>query len=89
MGCGRSWGSTNDANSKRLKIQLKVKARAKERRVEKVAEGRYKVWVKAVPERGKANEAVIEAMSEHLGVPKSRISLVMGQTSSRKVLEVG
>ena len=47
------------------------------------------MWVKAVPKKGKANEAVIEAMSEHLGVPKSRISLVTGQTSSRKVLEIG
>ena len=72
-----------------LKIQVKVKARAKQEKVEKVSEGQYKVWVKAAPEKGKANEAVIGVMSEHLGVPKSRISLVAGQTSTQKVLEIG
>ena len=71
-----------------MKIQVKVKARAKQERVEKIAEGEYKVWVRAVPEKGKANEAVIEVLSEFLDAPKSSISLVSGQTSSQKVFEV-
>ena len=67
---------------------MKVKARAKADRVECVADGQYKVWVKAVPEKGKANGAVIEALSEYLGAPKSGIVLVSGQTSSQKIFEV-
>ena len=67
---------------------MKVKARAKEERVEKVAEGQYKVWVKAVPERGKANEAVMRALSLCLGLSRSNISLVSGQTSTQKVFKI-
>ena len=65
-----------------------MKARAKREKIEKVSEGQYKVWVKAVPEKGRANEAVIEALSGHLGVSRSAISLMTGQTSSRKVFEI-
>lgn len=71
-----------------MKICVRVKARAKQDRVEKIAEGQYKVWVKAVPERGKANEAVIKTLSEYLGLPRSQISLVSGQTSSQKILQI-
>lgn len=71
-----------------MKISVKVKARARQRRVEKVSENEYKVWVKAVPEKGKANEEVMEALSDHLKVPKSHIRLVAGQTSANKILEV-
>ena len=71
-----------------MKISVKVKAHARENRVERIAEGQYKVWVKALPERGRANEAVAEALSEHLGVPKSRISVVSGMTSAQKTVQV-
>ena len=67
---------------------MKVKARAKENRVERVAEGQYKVWVKAAPEKGKANEAVVAVLSGHLGVPKSQISVVSGMTSTQKTVQV-
>ena len=67
---------------------MKVKAKARQERVEKVSEGQYKVWVKAAPEKGKANEAVVEALSECLGIPKSRIKIVSGQTSTQKTFEV-
>ncbi len=71
-----------------MKIKVKVKARSKVERVEKVGDGLYKVWVKAVPEKGKANEAVIKALSSYLDVPKSSISIVSGRTSSDKILEI-
>ncbi|MGH3643556.1 MAG: DUF167 domain-containing protein [Mycobacterium sp.] len=40
-----------------------------------------------VPERavdGKANEAVVKLLSEHLGVPRSRVVLASGATSRVK-----
>lgn len=54
--------------------------------------GRYgdgiKVQVSAAPERGKANEAVIELLAGALGVHRSRISLISGTTQARKVFGV-
>ena len=70
-----------------MRIQVKVKAKAKQEKVEKVSEGQYKVWVKAVPEKGRANEAVIEALSVFLEIPKSNIRLMSGQTSAQKTFE--
>ena len=71
-----------------MKLSVKVKARAKQEKVEKVAEGQYKVWVKAAPEKGRANEEVIRALSGHLKIPKSRIAIVGGHASSQKTVEI-
>lgn len=49
-----------------------------------------KVTVSAAPERGAANEAVIRLLAEVLGLPKTSVQIVRGQTSQRKeVLIVG
>ena len=71
-----------------MRIKVKVKARARQQRVEKVSDGEYRVWVKAAPEKGRANEAVIEALSGFIGIPKSRLSLLSGQTSTHKTIEI-
>ncbi|ODT70248.1 MAG: hypothetical protein ABS75_14185 [Pelagibacterium sp. SCN 63-23] len=44
--------------------------------------------VSAVPDRGKANAAVIALVARALDVPKSSISLVSGETSRMKTLVV-
>ena len=45
-----------------------------------------KVAVTVVPEDGKANEAVIKLLSKAWRVPRSSISVVLGQTSRSKTL---
>ena len=47
-----------------------------------------RVRVSAVPDKGKANAAVIALLAKALGVPKSTISLVSGETSRMKVLAI-
>lgn len=42
------------------------------------------LYVTAAPEKGKANAAMLELLSEHLGVPVSRLELVRGDTSRLK-----
>ncbi len=71
-----------------MKLTVKVKARARQEKVKKISEGQYKVWVRAVAEKGKANEEVVEALSEHLKVPKSRIEILSGHTSSQKIVQI-
>ena len=71
-----------------MKLSVKVKPKAKENRVLRLGEGQYKVWVKAAPEKGGANEAVIELLSEHLHVPKSRFSVVSGRTYGQKLIQI-
>lgn len=47
-----------------------------------------KASVTAAPEKGKANEAVVELLAEHYGVAKSRVRLVRGATTRIKQLSV-
>ena len=46
------------------------------------------VRVTAAPEGGKATAAVCKVVAEALGVPKTSVSVVRGDTSRHKVLEV-
>jgi uncharacterized protein len=45
-----------------------------------------RIRVRAVPDRGKANAAVIALLAKALGLPKSAISLVSGDTARLKTL---
>ena len=47
-----------------------------------------RVRVRARPEKGRANEAVLRLLARHLGVPPSRLALVRGATSRDKLVEV-
>lgn len=71
-----------------MRLKIKVKPKSRTTRVEKAADGSLKVWVKAAPEKGRANEEVIESLSEYLDIPKSRISVASGHTSSQKTIDI-
>lgn len=47
-----------------------------------------RVRVSAVPDKGKANAAVIAVLARALGVPKSNITLVAGDTARLKTLHI-
>lgn len=47
-----------------------------------------RVKVTAVPENGKANEALIKLLAKTLHVSKSKISLIRGSTSRVKQVEI-
>lgn len=67
-------------------VILLVKAQPGARKNEVVGErnGRLIVKCTQAPEKGKANDAIIEILAKALDVRKSRISLVSGQTNSEK-----
>ena len=47
-----------------------------------------RVRVKAVPDRGKANAAAIALVAKALGVPRSAVMLVSGDTARFKTLNI-
>lgn len=51
-------------------------------------DGAIKIRLAAPPVDGAANAALIEFVAERLGVAKSRVRLVSGTSSRRKVLEI-
>ena len=50
--------------------------------------GEWKVAVSAPPVDGRANDAVVELMSDLLGVRRSQVTLVRGESARSKVVEV-
>jgi len=74
---------------------LNIKVLPKAQRTEAVeilegAEGELvlKVKVAAVPEKGKANQELCRYLAKELGLSKSQVEVVQGQTSQRKVLKI-
>lgn len=61
---------------------------ARQARVEKIDEGQYRVWVRAVPEKGKANAEMLSLLAEYFAVPKSAVSIVIGKTAREKLVEI-
>ena len=72
-----------------MKFTLKVKTNAKENTVEEGPGGELRVRVKAPPQEGRANEAVIETLAAHFKVPKSRVAIVGGFKSKTKIVSIG
>ena len=50
--------------------------------------GSLRVKVRAVPEDGKANKAVITLLAKTLGIRKDQIKLLSGEKSRNKVLSI-
>ena len=48
----------------------------------------YRVWVTAAPLRGRANSAVLRLLSKRLGVPKSALAIIRGETARLKTVRV-
>jgi uncharacterized protein YggU (UPF0235/DUF167 family) len=70
-----------------MKCNVRIKPRASRSKVEKTDDG-YVVYVTEPPVENKANTALVEALSDYLDVPKSRIRIVAGLKSKNKVVEI-
>jgi uncharacterized protein len=69
-------------------IRVKVQTNAREERIEQLDLEDYKVWVRAVPRDGHANEAVIEVLADHFDVAPSQIHIKSGNKSAHKLIEI-
>lgn len=69
-------------------IQVHVTTNSKEARVTKVGEASFDVRVDEKAVGGRANKRLLEILSEHFGVPRSRMSIVRGIKSRDKTVEV-
>lgn len=68
-------------------LAVRVTPKASSERIA-VEAGAVRVWVTAPPDKGKANKAVIALVAKALGVPKSAVELVRGDTAREKLLRI-
>ncbi|MBP9770654.1 DUF167 domain-containing protein [Candidatus Gracilibacteria bacterium] len=45
-----------------------------------------KIRIKAVPEKGKANEELIKFLSKELSIPKDQITIISGKSTQLKLV---
>jgi uncharacterized protein (TIGR00251 family) len=71
-----------------LVVDIVVHPRAPRPRVGPVVGDRLRVAVTAPPVDGKANEAVVRALAEALGVRVGAVEILRGQTGRRKTVRI-
>jgi uncharacterized protein (TIGR00251 family) len=71
-----------------MKLQIKVIPSSSKDCIAGWLEDTLKVKVKAPPEKGKANKAIVKVIEKILDLPKGSIKITSGTTSSRKVIEI-
>lgn len=71
-----------------MKLQIKVIPSSSKDCIAGWLEDTLKVKVKAPPEKGKANKAVVKVIENILDLPKGSIKITSGTSSSRKVIEI-
>ncbi|TAK64340.1 MAG: DUF167 domain-containing protein [Bacteroidetes bacterium] len=71
-----------------MKITVHVKPNARKNEVVKINDTEFQVKVAVPPIEGKANERVIELLSEYFHKPKREITIVLGKGSKNKVVAI-
>jgi uncharacterized protein len=71
-----------------IKLEVRLTPRAGRDEIGPRRDGVLQVRVKAPPVDGKANEALLRLIAKRAGVPKSRVTIVRGERSRRKLLAI-
>lgn len=71
-----------------ITIDVKVQPRSSAKGIDGIVGGILKVKLTSAPVNGKANEQLIELLSEELKIKKSAINIIKGQSSRHKVLRI-
>ena len=71
-----------------MRIYIKVVPKSSQSKIKKVSENEYKAWVTVVPEKGKANQAVIKLLAKYFKVSKSQVNIVGGRTARTKIVDI-
>jgi uncharacterized protein len=81
-----------DLGPKGLSLQIKLIPNSRINRIESLDVGDegtvLKIWVTAVPVKGKANKALIKLLAKETGIVGSRFEVVSGTTSRKKRLNI-
>ncbi len=72
----------------KAQIKIRVIPRAKRPEVVETGENELKIKLKSPPFDNRANQELIETLSEYYKVSKSKISIISGEKSRNKIVEI-
>lgn len=76
--------ATVEATADGVIIRVRAQPGARRNGVTGVREGELCVAVTAPPDRGRANDAIVKVLAEVIGVPRSRVKILSGETNRHK-----
>jgi len=71
-----------------MKISVRVNPRSSRKHLEQISDTEFRVHVNTPPVDGAANKEVCKLLAKHFGVAKSSVTIVRGQNSRDKVVEI-
>ncbi len=89
--CNQESYEESDLPKQVIKVKATPNAKREQIKIEpnEAGEDIYRVFIHASPDKGKANKSVIALLAKHFGVTKSSITIVKGETSREKIVEIG
>ena len=74
--------------NKKATIEVHLQPGAKRNEIAGFREGILYAKVTALPHKGQANRALLQLISQTLGVPKSNVEIIRGLSSRNKVISI-
>jgi uncharacterized protein (TIGR00251 family) len=71
-----------------MKLSIKVIPGVSRNQIIKIDDNNYKIKLTTQPEKGQANEAMIEVLADYFGIKKNQIEIIFGLTSQKKIVEI-
>ena len=71
-----------------MRISVKIKPNSKAASVEKTGEKEFLVRVKSPPKEGRANIELIKILGDYFNIPKSRVTIIRGEGSRNKIIDI-
>ncbi|MFH1238402.1 MAG: DUF167 domain-containing protein [archaeon] len=68
-----------------MRLNIKVQPNSGRQEIKQISENEYKIFLKKSPEDNKANEELIKLLSKKFN---SKVNIIKGRTSKRKVIEL-
>jgi uncharacterized protein (TIGR00251 family) len=72
-----------------LRIWVTAKPRSKKQEIKMTAPGEYLVRIQEPAQEGKANKTLVRLLARHFAVPNSAIKILLGETSRKKLIQIG
>ncbi len=69
-------------------LTVKVQPKASRRELIPLSATEFRARLTSAPEKGRANQELLELLSEHLDLPLSRLKIIRGETSRVKLVEI-
>lgn len=77
---------------KQARLGLKIKTAAKQNRVDYfiMINNKYylKINIKAIPEKGEANEAIINFLTDEWKITRNNLEIILGHKNNLKILNI-